>query len=144
MLWLSVAGVFGPRLFPRFAAKTLRPILVAQLDANTFLMTDDAGQYRHMHKNFRHEVINHGIGEYVRGEAHTNTVEGYFSILKRGITGTYHHVSQQHLKRYLAEFDFRYNERGALEVTDAERAVKAVAGVVGKRLTYQQTNRAGA
>ena len=126
------------------AAKTLRPILVAQLDAKTFLMTDDAGQYRHMHKNFRHEVINHGIGEYVRGEAHTNTVEGYFSILKRGITGTYHHVSQQHLKRYLAEFDFRYNERGALEVTDAERAAKAVAGVVGKRLTYEETNRASA
>ena len=126
------------------AAKTLRPILVAQLDANTFLMTDDAGQYRHMHKDFRHEVIKHGIGEYVRGEAHTNTVEGYFSILKRGITGTYHHVSQQHLKRYLAEFDFRYNERAALEVTDAERAAKAVAGVVGKRLTYQETNRTSA
>ena len=110
---------------PSVNTKTLRPILVAQLDAKTFLMTDDSGQYRHMHKDFRHEVINHGIGEYVRGDAHTNTVEGYFSILKRGITGTYHHVSQQHLKRYLAEFDFRYNERGALEVTDAERAVKA-------------------
>ena len=137
-------GRVRSQVVPEVAAKTLRPILVAQLDAKTFLMTDDAGQYRHMHKDFRHEVINHGIGEYVRGEAHTNTVEGYFSILKRGITGTYHHVSQQHLKRYLAEFDFRYNERGALEVTDAERAVKAVAGVVGKRLTYQETNRAGA
>jgi hypothetical protein len=76
----------------------------------------------------------------VRGEAHTNTVENYFLILKRGITGTYHHVSAQHLKRYLAEFDFRYNERSALEVTDAQRATKAVAGVVGKRVTYQQTN----
>jgi hypothetical protein len=76
-------------------------------------------------------------------EAHTNTVESYFAILKRGITGTYHHVSQKHLKRYLAEFDFRYNERTALEVTDAERATKAVRGVVGKRVTYQQTNRDG-
>ena len=67
-----------------------------------------------------------------------NTIEGYFSIMKRGITGVYHHVSPQHLKRYLAEYDFRYNERAALDVTDAQRATKAVAGVVGKRMTYQQ------
>ena len=126
------------------AARTLRPIIVAQLDAKTSLMTDDAGQYRHMHKDFRHEVVNHGIGEYVRGEAHTNTVESYFAILKRGIAGTYHHVSQRHLKRYLTEFDFRYNERMALEVTDVERAAKAVKGVVGKRLTYHQPNNASA
>jgi hypothetical protein len=89
-------------------------------------------------------MVNHSIGEYVRGDIHTNTVEGYFSIFKRGIYGTYHHVSQQHLKRYLAEFDFRYNERIALGITDAERAVKAVRGTVGKRLTYQDTNRATA
>ena len=69
-----------------------------------------------------HETVNHGIEEYVRGDVHTNTIEGYFSILKRGINGVYHHVSPQHLKRYLAEFDFRYNERSALNVTDAERA----------------------
>jgi len=79
-----------------------------------------------------------GIEEYVRGDAYTNTVEGYFSILKRGITGVYHHVSQEHLKRYLAEFDFRYNERASLGVTDAERAAKAIKGAEGKRLTYQQ------
>lgn len=70
---------------------------------------------------------------------HTNTIEGYFSTMKRGITGVYHHVSAQHLKRYLAEYDFRYNERMALNVSDAERTIKAVAGVVGKRLTYQQS-----
>jgi transposase-like protein len=122
-------------------ASTLRPILVAQIDGKTMLVTDDAGQYRHMHRDFRHETVNHGIEEYVRGEAHTNTVEGYFAILKRGIMGTYHSVSQQHLKRYLAEFDFRYNERAALEVTDAERAMKAVRGVIGKRVTYQGTNK---
>ena len=87
-----------------------------------------------------HATVNHSIGEYVRGEAHSNTVESYFAILKRGITGVYHHVSQQHLKRYLGEFDFRYNERMALEVTDAERAMKAVKGVVGKRVTYQRPN----
>ena len=111
---------------------------MAQIDRRTFLMTDDAGQYRYMGRDFaNHETVNHGIEEYVRGEAHTNTIEGYFSILKRGITGVYHHVSQQHLKRYLVEFDFRYNERMALDVTDAERATKAIKGVVGKRLTYQ-------
>src|SRR5690606_15942781 len=87
-----------------------------------------------------HASVNHSIGEYVRGEVHTNTIEGYFSILKRGITGTYHHVSPQHLKRYLGEFDFRYNERSALNVSDAERTVKAIKGVIGKRITYQQTN----
>ena len=91
-----------------------------------------------MHRDFaRHEAVNHGIGEYVRGDAHTNTVESYFAILKRGIAGTYHHVSQQHLKRYLAEFDFRYNERAKLDVNDADRAKRAVRGVVGKRVTYQ-------
>ena len=103
------------------------------------MITDDAGQYRYMHRDFaRHEVINHGIEEYVRGDAHTNTVESYFALLKRGITGTYHHVSQQHLKRYLAEFDFRYNERAALDVTDAARTIRAVKGVVGKRITYKK------
>lgn len=122
---------------PSVTAKTLRPILVAQLDAKTFLMTDDAGQYRHMHKDFAHEVVNHGAGEYVRGEAHTNTVEGYFSVLKRGIIGTYHHVSQQHLKRYLAEFDFRYNHRQALGVNDPMRTATVLAGIAGKRLTYR-------
>ena len=76
----------------------------------------------------------------MRGDAHTNTIEGYFSILKRGIIGTYHHVSQQHLKRYLAEFDFRYNERMALGVDDKERAARLLKGIVGKRLTYRRTN----
>jgi len=121
---------------PEVTAKTLRPILVAQIDNKSLLCTDDAGQYRHMHRDFRHEVVNHGINEYVRGEAHTNPVEGYFSILKRGITGTYHHVSQQHLKRYLGEFDFRYNERVALGVSDSQRAEKVLHGTVGKRMMY--------
>ena len=79
----------------------------------------------------------------MRGDVHTNTIEGYFSVLKRGINGTYHHVSQQHLKRYLAEFDFRYNERMALGVNDKSRAVKAIKGTVGKRLTYHQPDEAG-
>ena len=124
------------------SAATLRPILKAQVDAATALMTDDAGQYRHMGRDFaRHEVVNHGILEYVRGDAHTNTIEGYFSVLKRGIVGTYHHVSPQHLKRYLAEFDFRHNERSGLGVNDTMRAERALKGIVGKRLTYQTTPR---
>jgi transposase-like protein len=126
------------------AAKTLRPILTAQIDAATSLMTDGAGQYRHMHKDFaRHEMVNHEIDEYVRGDAHTNTIESYFAILKRGIIGTYHHVSPEHLKRYLAEFDYRYNERESLEVDDHQRMEKSVCGIVGKGLTYRRTCREG-
>ena len=124
------------------SAKTLRPILNEQLaDASkTKLMTDGEGQYRLVADMVEsHETVNHGIGEYVRGNVHTNTVEGYFSVLKRGITGTYHHVSGQHLKRYLAEFDFRYNERAKLGVSDAERFHKSIPGIVGRRLTYRRT-----
>jgi hypothetical protein len=123
------------------SAKTLRPILESQIaDASkTDLMTDGAGQFRILGGMFKsHEVVNHSIGEYVRGNAHTNTIEGYFSILKRGIVGTYHHVSADHLKRYLAEFDFRYNERSALGVNDAERMSRSIPGIVGKRLTYRR------
>jgi hypothetical protein len=123
---------------PEVSGKTLAPILFAQLHQKSSLMTDEGGQYYHLGKRFaRHETINHSADEYVRGDAHTNTIESYFAILKRGIIGTYHHVSPQHLKRYLGEFDFRYNERTALNVTDAERAQKAIAGVIGKRVTYQ-------
>ena len=125
---------------PSVTAKTLRPILRAQIDAASMVMSDDGGA--RISKEFpHHATVNHSIGEYVRGDTHTNTIEGYFSILKRGITGTYHHVSPQHLKRYLAEFDFRYNERMALGVDDKERARKAVEGVAGKRLTYQNTDK---
>jgi transposase-like protein len=128
---------------PEVSGKTLRPIIVAQVNRKSILATDEAGQYLHVGKEFAgHEVINHGANEYVRGNAHTNTIEGYFSILKRGIIGTYHHVSQQHLKRYLAEFDFRYNERSALGVNDSVRAGKLLKGIVGKRLTYRRTNEA--
>ncbi len=123
------------------SGKTLGPILRAQLNKGSSLMTDEAGHYLHVGKEFAsHQKVRHGIGEYVRGEAHTNTVEGYFSILKRGITGTYHHVSQQHLKRYLGEFDFRYNERVALGVDDKERTHRMLKGIVGKRLTYRRTD----
>lgn len=124
---------------PSVSAATLRPILTTQVHRNTKLYTDDAGQYRHMKRDFDHEIVNHKVGEYVRGDAHTNTIEGYFSILKRGITGIYHHVSQQHLKRYLCEFDFRYNFR---KISDDERALEALRGIEGKRLTYRRTGEA--
>jgi len=123
------------------AGKTLRPIVMKQVSRKSSFMTDTAGGYMEMGKEFaRHEMVDHGAGEYVRGDAHSNTVEGYFATLKRGIIGTYHHVSEAHLKRYLAEFDFRYNERSALGVNDSERATKALQGIVGKRLTYRRTD----
>jgi hypothetical protein len=81
--------------------------------------------------------VNHKRGEYVRGEVHTNTVEGYFSIFKRGMRGTYQHCKEKHLHRYLAEFDFRYNNRSALGVEDVARSKNAVVGAKGKRLTYK-------
>lgn len=120
--------------------KNLREILVTQLQPGTKVMTDGAGQYRHVNRDFPHQSVNHEAGEYVRGEAHTNTIEGYFSIMKRGINGVYHHVSGQHLKRYLAEFDFRYNNRTALEIDDSARASEALKGIVGKCLTYRTTH----
>jgi transposase-like protein len=128
---------------PSVTAATLRPIITAQVDAATFIMTDEGGAAKKVGSEFAlHGFVNHGIGEYVRGDIHTNTIEGYFSIFKRGITGVYHHVSQEHLKRYLAEFDFRYNERMALDVSDMERTTKAIKGIVGKRLTYRRIGEA--
>ncbi len=124
------------------SANTLRPILVTQVNRASKLMTDSAGMMNLAGDEFKsHQTVNHSIGEYVRGGVHTNTIEGYFSILKRGITGTYHHVSAQHLKRYLAEFDYRYNEREALGVSDAERMAKSLKGIVGKRMTYRRSEK---
>lgn len=133
---------------PRVNAKTLKPILAAQIDNSATLMTDDAKFYKKAGKEFaKHESVMHSRGEYVRGDAHTNTVEGFFSILKRGLIGTYHHVGEKHLQRYVKEFDFRYNQRernvkidGKWQKTgysDAERTVTALKGIRGKRLMYK-------
>lgn len=123
------------------SAKTLRSAIVTQVDRASYLMTDEAPAYKKIGREFAgHGAVNHSAEEYVRAYFwHTNTAEGYFSILKRGITGTYHHVSVAHLHRYLAEFDYRYNERQALGVNDAARTAKSVKGIVGKRLTYRRT-----
>jgi len=120
---------------PAVNRRTLRPILVTQIDRDSYLMTDENKAYVRVGREFRgHGTVNHSARQYVRGTFwHTNTVEGYFSILKRGITGVYQHVSQQHLKRYLGEFDFRYNYR---KVSDNERTGEALRGIVGKRLLY--------
>ncbi|MFH1157448.1 MAG: IS1595 family transposase [Pseudomonadota bacterium] len=123
-------------------AETLRPILNEQIAAESRLMTDEARVYSPLGKDFAaHDIVNHSINEYVRGDAHTNTIEGYFSIFKRGMKGVYQHCSGRHLKRYLAEYDFRYNEREALGVNDLDRADTALKGIIGKRLTYETANK---
>jgi transposase-like protein len=102
------------------------------------LYTDQAKMYRKLGKQFAtHESVNHSKYEWKRGDAHTNTIEGVFSVFKRGMIGTYQHCGEQHLKRYLTEFDFRYNNRSALEINDKQRADIALAGIEGKRLTYK-------
>lgn len=123
----------------RVNANTLRGALVTNVDRGSWLMTDDHPGYKKVGKEFvGHGVVKHSIGEYVRADYfHSNTVENFFSILKRGITGVYHHVSEQHLKRYVTEFDFRYNTR---KLNDFERADEALKGIAGKRLTYRRTD----
>jgi transposase-like protein len=127
---------------PEVTAANLRPILEAEIDVASHLRTDESGVYWKAGERFAsHRTVNHAQEEYVRGDASTNAAEGYFSILKRGIYGIYQHVSEEHLHRYLAEFDFRHNNRIALGVDDVERANRALRGVVGKRLTYRTTHR---
>lgn len=103
------------------------------------LMTDESRLYIKVGKEFgAHETVTHSHDEYVRGDVHTNTVENYFSVFKRGMRGVYQHCAEKHLHRYLAEFDFRYNNRAALGVDDVSRANALAAGIVGKRLTYRR------
>ena len=116
----------------------VEPICKANIAKEARLITDGARLYKHVGKNFAsHESVDHAHGEYVRGDVFTNTVEGSFSIFKRGMKGVYQHCGEQHLHRYLAEFDFRYSNRAKLGVTDTERADLMLLGAVGKRLTYQ-------
>ena len=122
-------------------AETVVPILEENIAKEASIMTDEAGQYGSVSDKFiDHQTVNHGQEEYVRGDVHTNTVEGYFLIFKRGMKGVYQHCAKHHLHRYLAEFDFRYNHRVRLGVNDAQRAKAAMKGIEGKRLTYRRTN----
>jgi transposase-like protein len=121
---------------------TLLPILRDNIAKEAFILTDEARQYQGLATSpdfSGHDYVNHGAGEYVRREApevHTNTVEGYYSVFKRGMKGVYQHCGKRHLHRYAAEFDFRYSNRAGKGVNDTARADAALAGVVGKRLTY--------
>jgi hypothetical protein len=118
-------------------AAEIHPIVRTNIAREARLMTDEAKMYLRIGKEFaEHGTTLHGIGQYARGDIHSNTVEGYFSIFKRGMRGVYQHCREHHLHRYLAEFDFRYSNRMALGVDDRARAVSAIKGIVGKRLTY--------
>ena len=125
-------GDVRPFKAERVTAKNLKAMIRENVDQDSTIMTDEFLAYKGLHKEFaNHQTVSHGSGEYVRGNAHVNSAEGYFSLLKRGIIGTYHHISQQHLDRYPAEFNFRYNSR---KVDDGFRMVLAVEGAKGKRL----------
>jgi transposase-like protein len=134
-------GTVRSQVISEFKLRTVAPILEANIAREARLMTDEARMYKHIGWNFAdHGVVNHTRGEYVSRQdptIHTNTIEGYFSVFKRGMKGVYQHCSGKHLHRYLAEFDFRYSERQANGVNDIARADKVLAGVVGKRLTYE-------
>ena len=116
---------------------TIMPLVRENIDRETHIMTDEASQYRNLKAEFAaHDFVSHGRGEYGRGKVHSNTIEGYFSIFKRGMKGIYQHCGERHLHRYLAEFDFRYCNREANGFNDGKRSQEALRGIVGKRLTY--------
>lgn len=120
---------------------TIRKFLFENIVLDSTLNTDEAQHYKAPGKFFaKHEAVNHSEGEYKRGSATTNTVEGFFSIFKRGMVGVYQHCGEQHLQRYLNEFDFRYSNRLALGVDDTKRTTLAIKGATGKRLTYRRLN----
>jgi hypothetical protein len=127
------------------SAKDIAPILDANISREARLLTDEAPRYIRYGRRFAaHESVHHASDEYVSRDdstVHVNTIEGYFSVFKRGMTGIYQHCAKHHMHRYLAEFDFRYSNRIKLGVDDVERSARAVRGVAGKRLTYRTTRR---
>lgn len=128
---------------PRADGVTVAQIVNENIHHETTLYTDESRLYTRVGANFaEHSTVNHSAKEYARGPVHTNTIEGYFSIFKRGMSGVYQHCQEKHLHRYLAEFDFRYNHRAGLGYSDADRMVASIPGIVGKRLTYRRTHSA--
>jgi transposase-like protein len=120
---------------------TVNKIIGENIERETRVFTDESRLYNDMLKHVEdHDTVRHSAKEYVRGDVHTNTVESVFSIFKRGMKGIYQHCGERHLHRYLAEFDFRYNNRVKLGCHDIERADRALQGIVGKRLTYRTTH----
>ncbi len=130
-------GIVRAERMANVTGKELKGAIRRHVDPSATLMTDSFASYRGLDQEYAdHFTVNH-LDEFVRGEIHTNTAENFFSILKRGIDGVYHHVSEAHLGRYLDEFTFRYNNRVANGINDAERTRRALLGSEGKRLTYQ-------
>jgi transposase-like protein len=116
-------------------------LALQEISRDSHIMTDESRMYTKLGREFaQHSTVNHGRKEYSRGKVTTNTVEGYFAILKRGLVGTYHKVDSRHLQRYLTEFNFRYNNRSSLGVSDQERTDIALKQIAGKRLTYRPIN----
>ena len=121
--------------------RTVGPIVRENVAKEARLMTDEARHYVKVGREFAdHQRVYHGTGEYGRGEAHTNTIEGFFSIFKRGMKGVYQHCGERHLHRYMAEFDIRYSHRMALGVDDADRMDVALRGIIGRRLSYRDSS----
>jgi len=122
-------------------ASDLLPIVRANVLPGTRVMTDEADQHAHLGKHFaKHGFTRHGQGEYGVGDVHTNTVEGFYSVVKRGMEGVYQHCAEKHLHRYVAEFNFRYDSRVKLGVDDKMRSLAALRGIVGKRLTSRDSS----
>jgi transposase-like protein len=133
------AGTARTMVVDDLKATTLTPILTDNIAREARVMTDEAGYYADLKQAFAdHEFVRHGAEEWARGEVHTNTIEGFFSIFKRGMKGVYQHCTKKHLHRYAAEFEFRYNNRIGLGMNDSDRAARALEGIRGKRLTYRQ------
>jgi transposase-like protein len=124
----------------KLSSGDIEPMMLHNLASEARLVTDEARHYRPFSTVWQHRAVNHGAGEYVRGTIHTNTIEGYFSIFKRGMKGIYQHCGKQHLHRYLAEFDFRYTNRAANGFNDSDRNLEALQGIGGRRLTYRSAN----
>ncbi|RAI58744.1 IS1595 family transposase [Roseicella frigidaeris] len=133
---------------PKVTHKNVGEVLAKHADPRSVLYTDESRLYPANGRAFAgHETVRHSAGEYARGpwgprRIHTNSVEGFFGIFKRGMAGVYHHVGEQHLQRYLNEFAFRYSHRVKLGVDDRQRALLALRGIEGKRLTYRRINAA--
>ncbi len=117
----------------------LRGALYEHLHRDSRLVTDSAQAFKNLLPVGQHESVDHSKFEWVRGDVHTNTLEGFFSVFKRGLIGTYQHVEKKHLPRYTAEFDFRFNHRAKLGIDDTQRASFAISGAVGKRLMYRDS-----
>lgn len=133
-------GKARAKVVDHLSKRDLKPILEANIAREARMMTDEASYYRWLKEMFAdHQFVNHKAEEWVHGEAHTNTLEGFFSIFKRGMKGVYQHCAHKHLHRYVAEFEFRYNHRIALGLDDGERAKALLKGASGKRLIYNPT-----